>query len=162
MRRTIFAVAGAVALVGGAALYAQTHAEGESSVSIGSLTCSVTGGAGFVFGTTRDLDCLFAKSDGTAEAYRAAVKRFGADAGLGGKGNHIVWLVYAPEPLETGGLAGDFSKGVQPLIEGRQPEHAMLVDQANKQIALAPVQVRGHAGLNYAEGVTELALQRGG
>jgi len=161
MRRTVFAMLGAVALVGGAAFYAQTHAEGESSVNIGSLTCNVTGGGGFVFGTTRDLDCLFARTDGKAEAYRAAIMRFGADAGFDGRVRHIVWLVYAPEPLGVGGLAGDFGAGQPPLIEGRAPEQAMLVDLADKQIALAPVQAPGAARLNAAEGVAAVALQRG-
>ncbi|HEY6979619.1 DUF992 domain-containing protein [Reyranella sp.] len=161
MRRTIFAMGGAVALVAGAAFYAQTHAESESSVNIGSLTCNVTGGAGFVFGTTRDLDCLFARSDGKAEAYRAAIKRFGAEASFDGRTHHIVWLVYAPEPLDAGGLAGDFGAGTPPLVEGKRPERAMLVDHANKQIALAPVQVPGEARINAAAGVAEVALQHG-
>lgn len=162
MRRTIFAVAGAVALVSGAAFYAKTHAEGESSVNIGSLTCNVTGGAGFVFGSTRDLDCLFARTDGTAEAYRAAIKRYGPDPGFDGKAHHIVWLVYAPEPVEAGGLAGDFGKGAAPIVEGRTSPRAMLVDRTNRQIALAPVRVPGRTTLNAAAGVAEVALQHGG
>lgn len=160
MRRTIFAMAGAVALVGGAALYAQTHAEGEASVNIGSLTCSMTG-AGAAFGAPREVDCLFARNDGTAEAYRAAIKRFGADADLDGRARYIMWHVYASESLQAGGLAGDFGKGAPPLVEGRTPDRAMLVDQANKQIALAPVLVPGRAGVNLAVGVAEVALQAG-
>jgi len=160
MRRTVFAMLGAAALVGGAALYAQTHAEGESSINIGSLTCNVTGGAGAVLGATRNLDCLFARTDGKAEAYRAAIKRFDGEGF--DQAQHIVWLVYAPEPLDKGGLAGDFGAGAPPLIDGRASEQAMLVERANRQIALAPVMVPGRASLNAAEGVAEVALLHGG
>ena len=155
MRRTIFAMLGAATLVGGAAFYAQTHAESETSVNVGSLTCTLTGSA------PRDLECLFARSDGKAEAYHAAIRQFGAKAILADRAHHIVWLVYAPEPLEAGGLAGEFGRGTPPLVEGRPPERAMLVDHGNKMIALAPAQVPGRAGINLAEGVTEVALQAG-
>ena len=55
-----------MALVGGAALYGQTHAQ-TTGANVGSLTCNVSGGIGFVFGSSKTLSCLFNRTDGVAE-----------------------------------------------------------------------------------------------
>ena len=67
MRRSVFAMLGAVALVGGAALYGQTHAQ-TTGVNVGSLQCKVAGGMGFIFGSSKDIDCLLVRTDGSGRA----------------------------------------------------------------------------------------------
>lgn len=168
MRRSIFALLGVTALVAGAAFYAQTHSEasaaplgfGPASVNVGSLTCDVTDGSGFVFGSTRHLDCLFARTDGLAEPYSGAIKRFGVDTGFDRKG-HAVWLVFASGAVEPGALAGKYGNG--PARDNKSVASAahLLVDGSNRQISLKPVRVEGDAGLNVASGVAEVTLQRG-
>src|SRR5262249_6806958 len=66
MRPTVFAMMGAAALVAGAALYGETHAQ-TTGANVGTLTCDVAGGVGFVFGSSKELSCLFNRSNGTAE-----------------------------------------------------------------------------------------------
>jgi hypothetical protein len=166
MRRSIFALVGATALVAGAAFYAQTHAEdsalGNSTkgVAVGSLTCSAADGAAFVFGSTRHLDCLFARIDGSAELYRGSIKRFGADSGFSNK-SHVVWLVIASGSVEPGALAGDYGIGVPVRDNNADSDPDMLVDTGNRRISLEPVHVHGEAGLNVAAGVAEVTLQSG-
>jgi hypothetical protein len=165
MRRSIFALLGATALVAGAALYAQTHSEASAAplafspegVNIGSLTCDVTDASGFVFGSTRHLDCLFARTDGLAEPYRGAIKRFGVDTGFDRKG-HAVWLVFASGAVEPGALAGEYGNRANKSVASAAH---LLVDGSNRQISLKPVRVEGDAGLNVASGVAEVTLQRG-
>jgi hypothetical protein len=53
MRRSVFAVLGAVALVGGAALYGHQPQAQTTGANVGSLTCNVAGGIGFVFGSSK-------------------------------------------------------------------------------------------------------------
>src|ERR1041384_129917 len=74
MLRSILAAAGAASLVVGIAAYAQTpatpgtpQAAGRSGANVGSLTCNVAGGIGFVFGSSKDISCIFARTDGVAE-----------------------------------------------------------------------------------------------
>ena len=43
---------------------------------MGSLTCKVAGGMGFIFGSSKDLDCIFARTDGVGEKYTGAIKRY--------------------------------------------------------------------------------------
>ena len=63
----------------GLAAQAQTSPKG---VNVGSLTCTVAGGVGFVFGSSKDLDCILARANGTAEHYTGTIKVLGRE-GLG-------------------------------------------------------------------------------
>jgi hypothetical protein len=169
MRRTIFAVLGSTALVAGAAFYAQDHAEAEASAAaresakasvVGSLSCNVEGDNGFIFGTTRHLDCLFARTDGVAETYHGSIKRFGTNDGYT-KDPHVVWLVFASGPVESGALAGDYGNSASQVEKSSAPDTQVLIGDNNKQISLEPVHVQGASGLNVASGVAEVTLQRG-
>jgi len=169
MRRSIFAVLGSTALVAGAALYAQNHAEAEASAAalesakasvVGSLSCNVEGDNGFVFGTTRHLDCLFARTDGIAESYHGSIKRFGANDGYA-KDAHVVWLVFAAGPIDPGALAGDYGNSASQVEKSNAPDTQVLIGENDKQISLEPVRVKGASGLNVASGVAEVSLQRG-
>ena len=61
MRKTLsILLAAALATVAGAA-FAETP---KSGANVGTLSCRVAGGMGFVFGSSRTLDCLFTRTDG--------------------------------------------------------------------------------------------------
>src|SRR5471032_2562980 len=102
MQRSILAVLGATLLIVGAAKYAQSHAQapttpgssqaaGKSGVNVGSLTCNVAGGMGFVFGSSKELSCLFARTDGIAEPYKGSIKKYGIDIGFTRKRMSCGW-----------------------------------------------------------------------
>lgn len=169
MQRSVFAVLAAAALVVGAAKYGQTHAQapaapgtptaaGKSGVNVGTLNCTVAGGAGFVFGSSKDLDCLLVRTDRVAEHYKGAIKKYGVDIGFT-KEAHIVWLVFAPGAIDKGALAGDYGGVTAAVAAGLGVGANVLVGGSSKQVSLQPVSVEGGVGLNVAAGVAAVSLK---
>ncbi|HTR86574.1 MAG TPA: DUF992 domain-containing protein [Reyranella sp.] len=166
MRQAIFAMLGATALVAGAALSAHAQApaqpgtpaaKGANGVNVGTLNCTVAGGVGFIFGSTKDLDCILVRDDGIAEHYKGAVKKFGVDIGFT-KEAHIVWLVFAPGKIGPGAIAGDYAGATASATVGVGVGANVLVGGSNKQITLQPVSVEGSTGLNVAAGIGQVTL----
>jgi hypothetical protein len=168
MRRSISTVLGAVALVAGAAVFAQASAQtsgdagtrgaaGKSGVNVGSLSCRVAGGAGFVFGSSKALDCLLARTDGVAEHYQGTIKKFGVDIGFTQE-SHIIWLVFAPGSVARGALAGEYGGVTADVALGLGVGTNVLLGGSNKQVTLQPVSVEGGTGLNIAAGVASIEL----
>ena len=88
MQRSMKTTVAALALFATSVAWAQTpaspgtsDAKGKAGVNVGSLTCKVSGGMGFIFGSTKALDCLFARTDGIAEQYSGTVNKYGVDIG---------------------------------------------------------------------------------
>ena len=173
MQRSIWAVLGAAVLIVGAAKYAQTHAQaqapaaagssqaaGKSGVNVGSLTCNVAGGMGFVFGSSKDLSCLFARTDGVAEPYKGSVKKYGIDIGFT-KEAHVVWLVFAPGGIGAGALAGGYAGVSASVAAGLGVGANVLLGGSSKQVTLQPVSVEGSVGLNVAAGIGEVIPSAG-
>jgi hypothetical protein len=113
---------------------------------------------GFIFGSSKDLDCLFARTDGVAEHYTGSVNRYGVDIGFT-KEAHIVWLVFAPGAIGKGALAGDYGGVTAAVAAGLGVGANVLVGGSSKQIALQPVSVEGSVGLNVAAGVAAVTLK---
>ena len=168
MQRSIWAVLGATVLVVGAAQYGQSHAQapgsaqatGKQGVNIGSLTCNVAGGVGFVFGSSKELSCLFARTDGIAEPYKGSVKKYGIDIGFT-KEAHVVWLVFAPGAISSGALSGSYAGVTASVAAGLGLGANVLVGGSSKQITLQPLSVEGSVGLNVAAGLAEVQLTPG-
>ena len=152
--RTIIlaAVSAAALLIGGAA-------NAEGGVNTGTLSCTVAGGVGFVFGSTKDLNCTFSRLDGTAERYTGTVKKYGVDIGFT-KEAHIIWLVVAPGAVAPGALAGEYVGGTASAAVGPGVGANALIGGGNKQVSLQPVSVEGIAGLNVAAGVVGIELKK--
>lgn len=167
MRRSISAALCATAiLVAGTAAFAQApkpaeagtmEATNKSGVNVGSLNCTVAGGVGFIFGSSKALDCLLARTDGIAERYQGTVKKFGVDIGFT-KEAHIVWLVFAPGNIGPGSLAGEYGGVAASATVGVGIGANVLVGGSNKQITLQPVSVEGSTGLNIAAGLASIEL----
>lgn len=157
MRRSIFAMLGATALVAGAAFYGQTHAQ-SSGVNVGSLSCSVAGGVGFVFGSSKQMNCLFNRTDGVAERYSGTINRYGVDIGFT-KEAQMVWLVFAPGTLAPGSLSGGYAGATASAAAGVGVGANVLVGGNARQITLQPLSVEGSVGLNVAAGVGEIVLR---
>ena len=167
MRQSMIATAASLALLATAAAWAQTPAQpgaadakSKSGVNVGSLTCKVAGGMGFIFGSTKALDCLFARTDGIAEQYSGTVNKYGVDIGFT-KESHIVWLVFAPGQIASGALAGGYAGVTAAVAAGLGVGANVLLGGSNKQITLQPLSVEGGIGLNVAAGVAEVTLKIG-
>src|SRR5260370_38916205 len=119
MLRSILAAASAATLLVGAAPYAYSQNLAQSGANLGTLTCNVAGGIGFVFGSSKDLSCLFTRTNGTAEKYTGSIKKFGVDIGFT-KEAQMGWLGCAPGNIGPGAVAGCYggAKGPRPPGEG--------------------------------------------
>src|SRR5690348_18413876 len=106
MSRTLRTVAAVAAAVGLAAAFA-APAGAQGGVKLGTLTCNVASGWGFVFGSSRALRCTFAGS-GRTEHYAGSIQRFGVDIGFTQAGV-LIWAVLTPTTnLSPGALAGNY------------------------------------------------------
>src|SRR3546814_20426594 len=91
MLKRILATA-ALAAVFVAPQFAAQQADAASGVNVGSLNCNVAGGVGFIFGSSKDISCVFTKPDGTAERYSGEIDKHGVDIGFNSEG-YMVWAV---------------------------------------------------------------------
>jgi hypothetical protein len=152
LRRTLTACAGGLALALGV-----TAAQGQTGANVGTLTCNVAGGVGFVFGSSKDLSCLFTRTNGAAERYTGSIKKFGVDIGFT-KEAQIVWVVFAPGSIAPGALAGSYGGATASGTVGVGAGANVLIGGSNKQITLQPVSVEGSTGLNVAAGIGMIEL----
>ncbi len=131
-----------------------------SGVNIGSLNCNVAGGVGFIFGSSKDIACVFTRPDGTAERYRGEINKYGVDIGFTGDA-YIVWAVFAPGQVQNGALAGNYAGATAEASVGLGLGANVLVGGSNDQIALQPVSIEGVTGLNVAAGFGQITLRPG-
>lgn len=153
LRRIVAATAGLLL-----AVTTSASAQSPSGVNAGSLTCTVAGGVGFVFGSSKELTCLFNRTNGVAERYTGSIKKFGVDIGFT-KEAQIVWLVFAPGGIGAGALSGAYAGATGSATVGVGVGANVLIGGSNKQVSLQPVSVEGSVGLNVAAGIAEVELR---
>lgn len=153
-----FGAAAAAAAVAIGTLSGAAQAQAPS-VRVGVLTCNVSSGWGFVFGSTRGLRCTFSGAPGHIEYYAGNISKFGVDIGYT-QGAVMVWAVVAPSPdLAPGALTGDYVGATASATVGVGAGANALVGGSNRSIALQPVSIEGNAGLNVAAGVASMSLR---
>ena len=105
MFRKVGLVIGSLALAIGV-LASESPARAQGTARVGTLSCNVASGWGFVFGSSRALRCTFASASGRTEYYAGSIRRFGVDIGYT-RGGVLIWGVLAPtSDLAPGALAG--------------------------------------------------------
>jgi hypothetical protein len=130
-----------------------------ANVEAGVLTCKVGGGVGFVFGSTKALDCVFEGISGGKDRYIGSIDKYGIDLGFTGA-SLIVWTVLAPSgDIGAGALAGDYGGVSAEGTVGLGVGANALVGGSEQSIALQPLSVQGQQGLNVAVGVAALQLR---
>jgi hypothetical protein len=136
------------------------HAQaGKYTVKTGYLTCHEASGWGFVFGSSRELNCSYSSNGGRVEYYSGSVSKFGADIGYL-KSAVILWAVAATtKDLKQGALEGHYGGATASLSLGVGAGANVLVGGFDQSIALQPVSVEGQNGLNVAAGVAEISLK---
>ena len=157
MNKRLSVLAAATAAVVALGVGAPAQAQSNAGVNVGSLNCNVAGGMGFVFGSSRDMTCIFTGNDGVGQRYKGTVNRYGVDIGFT-KQAQMVWLVFAPGKVVPGALAGTYAGATAAVSAGVGVGVNALVGGGNKQITLQPVSVEGNVGLNIAAGVGEIVL----
>jgi len=130
----------------------------ETTVKIGMMTCHVSSGWGFVFGSTRDLRCVFT-GEGRTENYSGKISKFGVDIGFQQSGV-IIWAVLAPSTdLKAGALTGDYGGVTAGAAAGVGGNANVLLGGSTKSISLQPVSVEGDTGINVAVGIAAITLK---
>jgi hypothetical protein len=153
-KRCITAAAVAAAFIAGSLT---APAVADSGVNVGSLNCKVSGGSGFIFGSSKTISCLFSRPDGTAERYKGEINKYGVDLGFT-EGAYMIWAVFAPGNVKKGALAGKYVGVSGQASVGLGLGANVLLGGSNDQIALQPASIEGVQGLNVAAGFGELTL----
>ena len=148
---------GAVALAAFAGI--APAAAAPHGVNVGTLTCNVASGWGFVFGSSKDLHCTFRQNDRRAEHYIGSISKFGVDIGYT-EGGVLVWGVFAPSSdVREGALQGDYVGASASATVGVGVGANVLLGGLDKSIALQPLSVEGNKGLNVAAGIGAISLR---
>jgi hypothetical protein len=151
--RAVIIVVGSAA----AALALNTPARAEG-LQVGVLTCNVASGFGFVFGSSRAVNCTFSRRGGPPEHYVGAINKFGVDIGYL-QGGVVVWTVIAPTAnIAPGALSGRYVGATAGATVGVGLGANALVGGSGNSIVLQPLSIEGTTGLNVAAGIAEMTL----
>ena len=130
-----------------------------AGVKVGTLTCDVAAGAGFIFGSTKDLRCDYQPTPARTERYTGSISKWGVDIGYTGKGK-LVWAVFAPaSDVRPGALEGEYAGATANAAVGIGVGANALVGGLDKSISLQPLSVSGSTGLNVAAGIGQISLK---
>ncbi len=132
----------------------------ENGVKAGFLKCDVAGSVSFVFGSSRDIRCVFDAGTGKpADNYAGTIKKYGVDIGYQSNGV-MVWAVLAPtNDVGPGALAGGYAGISAAAAIGYGVGANALLGGSQDSFVLQPLSVEGIQGLNIAGGVAVLTLQ---
>jgi Protein of unknown function (DUF992) len=157
MSKKFHLMIGAAAI--GALALATPAAAAEHGVKVGTLTCHVASGWGFVFGSSKDLRCNFRPNGHQGEHYAGSISKFGVDIGYT-EGGELIWGVFAPtSDVRPGSLEGDYAGATASATVGVGLGANVLVGGLDKSIALQPLSVEGNSGLNVAAGIGSISLK---
>lgn len=154
MSKKLSIAAGAMAAA--LAFAAPASADG---VKIGTLTCHVSSGWGFVFGSSKDMRCNFSPSRGMGEHYVGSISKFGVDIGYTSSAV-IIWEVFAPQSgMKRGALQGGYGGATASATAGVGAGVNVLVGGFDRSITLQPISIEGSTGLNLAAGIGAMSLK---
>lgn len=146
----------AAAAIGSAMMAAPAHAAG---VKVGTLTCDVEAGWGYVLGSQKDLNCVF-KSTTTNQIsyYTGDVTKLGIDIGYTNAGV-MVWTVIAPSTdMQPDALEGKYagaSVGATAVIGGNLNA---MIGGLDKSITLQPFSIEGNTGVAVTAAIGAMEL----
>ncbi|MGI9412766.1 MAG: DUF992 domain-containing protein [Hyphomicrobiales bacterium] len=157
MKKSMLAAAAAVAftLVSGHGAVTQA-----ADVEVGTLNCTVAGGAGFIIGSSKGMKCVFDPAgDGPTERYTGSIDKLGVDIGFTNE-TKIVWAVLAPSgDVPSGALAGSYGGASAEATVGAGVGANALVGGLESSFTLQPLSVQGQTGLNVAGGLARITLR---
>ncbi len=135
----------------------------QAQVKAGVLSCDVSGGFGWILGSSKTVSCIFTPDrPGPSEGYVGSIRKFGLDIGVTTR-QSMVWGVFADTwGGLRGALAGDYVGATGEVTFAVGLGANVLVGGSNRSIALQPLSVTGQTGLNIAAGVADLQLQPAG
>jgi Protein of unknown function (DUF992) len=142
-----------------ATVAAFTVAPAEAAgIKVGVLSCKVEGGAGFIIGSSKEVDCLFKGTNGRRENYVGTMGKLGIDIGVT-TDTRVAWIVFAPGKMKAGSLRGSYQGASAEATVGIGLGANVLIGGFKKSINLQPVSVQAQTGLNIAGGLGSLNLR---
>ena len=146
----------AAAAMGAAMMAAPAHAAG---VKVGTLTCDVEAGWGYVLGSQKDLNCVFkSATNGTVATYSGDITKLGIDIGYTNAGV-MVWAVVAPSSdMRMDALEGKYAgatAGATAVVGGNLN---VMVGGLDKSITLQPISIEGNTGLSVTAAIGAMEL----
>src|SRR5215471_7809487 len=131
----------AVALVSGVLGFG-TPAQAQA-VKAGIMTCTVAGGFGFIFGSSRAVNCTFAPDGVAPQRYVGAINKFGVDIGYV-EAAVMAWAVLAPTNNPgPGSLAGTYVGATGSASVGVGVGANVLLGGSANSISLQPLSIEG-------------------
>ena len=149
-----------IGVVAATVAFAGAASAAPNGVKVGTLSCHVSSGWGYVFGSSRDLHCDYHPSKAPAgERYAGTISKFGVDIGYT-SGGELIWEVFAPtSDLRHGALQGDYAGATAGATIGVGLGAHVLIGGLDKSIALQPLSIEGNTGLNVAAGIGAINLK---
>ncbi len=144
-------------LIATAAAFAAAPAAEAGGVKIGVLTCRVEGGAGWIIGSSKDVECTFKGTHGRREHYVGSIGKLGVDIGVTGD-TRVGWIVFAPGKMKSGSLRGSYTGASAEATVGLGIGANVLIGGFRKSINLQPISLQAQTGLNVAAGIASLHL----
>ena len=132
----------------------------NSRIYIGSLTCNIAGGTGYLLGSSKSMDCVFLGKDGVSSAqYNGTINKVGIDIGYT-KAVHTIWRVYSlgSERAATS-LSGTYVGEQGTVAAGAQAGGNWIYGGPNAEIGMIASGVVQDAGYNLATGIAEMTLK---
>jgi hypothetical protein len=130
-----------------------------AGVKVGTLTCDVEGGWGYVLGSQKDLNCAYKGVNGDVSRYTGDVTKLGIDVGYTNAGT-MIWAVMAPsKDMRADALEGSYggvTAGATAVIGGNLN---VLVGGFDKSITLQPISVEGNTGLSVTAAIGAMQLR---
>ena len=129
-----------------------------AGVALGTMSCNVGSGWGYILGSSRDLVCTYSPRPGIAEHYAGRVQKFGVDIGYVSNAV-VVWSVVAPiADMAPGALAGQYVGATGGASVGVGIGANVLFGGSDRSITLQPVSFEGNEGLDVAAGIGSMGL----
>ncbi len=153
IRTAVAAVAMTVAAASAVPAAAQERAK------VGVLECNVAGGTGFVFGSTKELTCVYkSATNKVTQTYVGKINKYGIDIGKTDQ-SQIVWGVLAAgEKFDPNMLEGKYVGATAEATAGVGLGANALVGGFERSVTLNPLSVQTQTGINIAAGVADLTL----
>jgi hypothetical protein len=134
------------------------HAESESGVKIGVLSCGMESSVGLILGSSKRVDCVFQPSGGgRVEHYDGRIGKIGIDIGVTNQ-TVLVWAVFAPGKMKRGALEGTYVGASAEATVAFGLGANVLIGGFKRSVSLQPLSLQMQTGINVAAGAAGLYL----
>ena len=137
-------------------------AQEKKGATVGMLRCNEADGWGMVFGSTKNLRCIFTSSEKGAKPvnFTGTIKKYGVDIGFTANAVILWAVVSTSDKFTPGDIAGSYGGVTAEVAWAAGLGANVLLGGSKKGFALQPLSVQGYNGINLAAGVTEVELKQ--